>query len=91
MWRQENAVLVQHSLETVQAVKNHDVGIEIIDSLGTMAGGDVLERRPLHGRAELDQPVFEDPRPKVFDRQIANIDDTVKCGPGLRGALGHVV
>ena len=89
--RQEDAVPVENALEAVEPVENQDVGIEVIDSLGAMAVGDVLERRPLHGGAELDQPMLEDPRAEVFDRQIADVMMLSNGGRDRGRALRHHV
>ena len=52
---------------------------------------DVLEGSPLDGRAELDEPVLEDPRRKILDRQIADVDDVVEGGGRGGGARRHLV
>ena len=84
-------MLIQHSLEPIEAVQDQDIGIEVVNSAGAMAGGDVLESSPLHGRAKLDQPVLEDPRSNVLDGQVADIDDAIEwCRDGRR-ALRHLV
>ena len=85
---EENRLPVQHSLEAVEPVGDHDIGIEVIDPLGAELLGDVLECRSLDGGAKLDQAVPEDPGRQFIDRQLLDVDDRIESGRDDGGHAG---
>ena len=82
--REQNRVSVQGSFQVVQPVRDEDVGIEVIDPLGAKPIGNVLESCPLHGCAQLDDPVAEDPAGETVDWQFRDLDDRVEGGSRQR-------
>ena len=89
--REQDAVVVERPLHVVEPAGDDDVGVEVVDPVGPVGVGDVLEGRPLDGRAEFHDAVPEEEPRQVGDRQLARVDDRVERRGDDRVALRHVV
>ncbi len=88
---EQDALGIKLSFERVEPGKHDDVGVEVIDALGTEAVDDVLERGSLHSRAQFDQPVLENPRRQIVDRQLLDVDDAVERAGRRARAIRQIV